>query len=326
MMDSRDCACGSLTIREAAAHWFVRLQDGALSPQEQADLAAWRAKHPQHQDELDLLQGLWSAADLLPATRLQALCVEAPARRRRPLLRYAVAAGVVAVAVGLGLFSGVQRPADYRAEFTTASGERRHIALPDGSVVDLDARSHLVVHYQAGRRAVALSRGEAMFSVEHDSSRPFVVDVGTGQVTVTGTRFDVRREAHETQVAVAAGTVKVQGRDAPADQFVSLSAGLGSRIDGRGRVSPAQAVNIEDFTAWRSGKLVFRDASLYEVAAQVSRYSAQPLRVNDPAIGALRLSSVFKADDTAALLRALPNILPVAIRTLDDGSVEIIAR
>lgn len=326
MMDSRDCACGCLTIREAAAHWFVRLQDGALSPQEQADLAAWRAKHPQHQDELDLLQGLWSAADLLPATRLQALCVEAPACRRRPLLRYAVAAGVVAVAVGLGLFSGVQRPADYRAEFTTASGERRHIALPDGSVVDLDARSHLVVHYQAGRRAVALSRGEAMFSVEHDSSRPFVVDVGTGQVTVTGTRFDVRREAHETQVAVAAGTVRVQGRDAPADQFVSLSAGLGSRIDGRGRVSPAQAVNIEDFTAWRSGKLVFRDASLYEVAAQVSRYSAQPLRVNDPAIGALRLSSVFKADDTAALLRALPNILPVAIRTLDDGSVEIIAR
>lgn len=325
-MDSRDCACGCLTIREAAAHWFVRLQDGALSPQEQADLAAWRAKHPQHQDELDLLQGLWSAADLLPATRLQALCVEAPACRRRPLLRYAVAAGVVAVAVGLGLFSGVQRPADYRAEFTTASGERRHIALPDGSVVDLDARSHLVVHYQAGRRAVALSRGEAMFSVEHDSSRPFVVDVGTGQVTVTGTRFDVRREAHETQVAVAAGTVRVQGRDAPADQFVSLSAGLGSRIDGRGRVSPAQAVNIEDFTAWRSGKLVFRDASLYEVAAQVSRYSAQPLRVNDPAIGALRLSSVFKADDTAALLRALPNILPVAIRTLDDGSVEIIAR
>lgn len=326
MTDSRDCACGSLRVRDAAAQWFVRLQDSALSREEQARFAAWQTEHPQHQDEFDLLQGLWGAADLLPAARLRALCVEPPVRRRGPVLRYAVAATFVALAVGLGLFSGLHRSADYRAEYTTASGERRHIALPDGSVIDLDARSHLVVHYQGGVRGIALNRGEAMFSVEHDSSRPFVVDVGTGQVTVTGTRFDVRRDADETRVAVAAGTVKVQGRDAPAGEFVSLSAGLGSRIDDQGRVSPAHAVDIDDFTAWRSGKLVFRDASLYEVAAQVSRYSPQPLRVTDPAIGALRLSSVFKADDTAALLRALPNILPVAIKPLDDGSLEIIAR
>jgi transmembrane sensor len=40
----------------------------------------------------------------------------------------------------------------------------------------------------------------------------------------------------------------------------------------------------------------------------------------------LRLSSTFSIDDPDALLRALPSILPVAIKTHDDGSSEIIAK
>jgi transmembrane sensor len=50
------------------------------------------------------------------------------------------------------------------------------------------------------------------------------------------------------------------------------------------------------------------------------------LRVSTPAVGNLRLTSVFKANDTDALLKALPHILPVALRTLPDGSQEIISR
>ena len=48
--------------------------------------------------------------------------------------------------------------------------------------------------------------------------------------------------------------------------------------------------------------------------------------MSSPALAQLRVSSVFKVDDTDALLRALPKILPVAIRTREDGSQEIIAR
>jgi len=43
-------------------------------------------------------------------------------------------------------------------------------------------------------------------------------------------------------------------------------------------------------------------------------------------VGNLRLTSVFKSNDTDALLKALPHILPVALRTLSDGSQEIISR
>lgn len=327
MMDTRDCACGQTTVRDEAARWFVRLQEPAVDAEQYRNFEAWLNEHPQHRDEFQLLQGLWTAADLLPAPRLKALCETPPARReRRPLLRYAVAASLVAVALGLGLFSGLNHPAGYSAEFVTALGERRHVALPDGSVIDLNSRSRLQVRFEKDRRLIELTEGEAMFSVEHDTSRPFVVEAGSGKVTVTGTRFDVRRDVTQTRVAVEQGTVKVQGRHAPDDQLINLTAGLGTHVDAHGVVAQAYAVNPAELTAWRSGKLVFNNASLSEVVEEVSRYRDKPLTVANPAVASLRLTSVFKSDNTDALLKALPNILPVAVRTHADGSQEIISK
>lgn len=323
MMDTRDCACGQTTVRDDAVRWFVRLQEPAVDVEAYRRFEAWLAEHPQHRDEFQVLQGLWTAADLLPAKRLQALCETPPARRKRqPLVRYAVAASVLAVALGLGLFSGLNHPTTYTADYSTALGERRHVALPDGSVIDLNSRSRVLVRYEKDRRGIELMEGEALFSVEHDINRPFVVEAGSGKVTVTGTRFDVRRDLTETRVAVEQGTVKVQGQG---PDVISLTAGLGTRVDAQGVVAAAYAVNPAELTAWRSGKLVFNNASLADVAAEVSRYREKPLTVGNDKVGNLRLTSVFKADNTDALLKALPNILPVTVRTLDDGSQEIIS-
>ncbi|WP_160107536.1 FecR family protein [Pseudomonas izuensis] len=327
MMDTRDCACGQTTVRDEAARWFVRLQEPVVDVDEHRRFETWMDQHPQHRREFDLLQGLWKAADLLPAARLRALCEEAPARgKRRPMVRYAVAASVLAVAVGFGLFNGLNQSSSYTAEFSTTLGERRHVALPDGSVVDLDSRSRIQVHFEKHRRGIELTEGEAMFSVQHDTGRPFVVEAGNGKVTVTGTRFDVRRSSAETRVVVEQGTVKVQGRSAADHDFVNLTAGMGTHVDAQGQVAAAYAVNPSEMTAWRSGKLVFNNASLADVAEQVSRYREQPLKVGNAAVGNLRLTSVFKSDNTDALLKALPSILPVAVRTLDDGSQEIISK
>lgn len=311
--------------RDEAAQWFVRLQDGELSAQERQRFEAWRAQRPEHQYEFDVLQGLWNAADLLPKARLQALG-DAPIERplRRAVLRYALAASAVAVALGLGLFLTLNQTKSYNAEFTTRLGEHRQVTLPDGSLIDLNSRSVVAVHYEQGNRGVELKQGEAMFNVEHDLDRPFVVTAGAGQVTVTGTRFDVRRDDEQTRVAVEAGTVKVQGR--VSDQVVTLTAGRGTHVDPQGRVAAAYAVNPAELTAWRSGKLVFNNAALSDVAREVSRYREQPLRVGTASVGNLRLTSVFKTSDTEALLKALPHILPVAVRTLPDGSQEIISR
>ncbi|MEE1923162.1 FecR family protein [Pseudomonas sp. 148P] len=310
--------------REQAAEWFARVQDAPLSAGQQASFDAWLAADPLHRDEYELLASLWRASDLLPRERLQRLCVEDPVRQlpRRRFITQALAASVVAAAVGLGWFGWQQQRLDYSAAFETAFGERRQVELPDGSHLEINGRTRFDVHFSAGQRDIRLQQGEVMFSVAHDPSRPFVVDTGNGTVTVIGTRFDVRRDPAQTRVAVEQGSVRVQGQGG---SKALLSAGLGSHIDAHGAVAAPYRVDAAALTAWRSGKLVFNDASLAQVAEEVSRYRQQPLKVA-PKVAGLRLSSTFRVDDTDALLRALPAILPVTVVAHADGSHEIIAK
>lgn len=324
-MNQGTCPCGDDAVREQAAEWFARGRDAPLTPQQQAQLHAWLAQHPQHKYEYDLLGRLWGAADLLPRERLQALCAPDPVRQlpRRRLLRQALAASVVAVAAGLGWFGWQQHQLNYQGQMQTGLGERRQLDLPDGSRLELNGRTRVQVSFSAGQRDIRLEQGEVMFSVAHDTARPFVVSTGHGKVTVTGTRFDVRRDSEQTRVAVEQGSVRVQG-DGQAQAL--LSAGLGSHIDAHGAVAAPYTVDAAALTAWRGGKLVFNDVPLGEVVREVSRYREHPLRVAPGKTAALRLSSSFSTDDTDALLRALPSILPVAIKAHADDSQEIIAK
>jgi len=310
--------------REQAAEWFARVQDGPLSSAQQAGFEAWLAEDPLHRDEYAVLAELWQASDLLPRARLEALCVEDKVSTlpRRRFVQRALAAGVMAAAVGLGWLGWQQHGLDYHEQLHTGLGERRQVELPDGSHLEINGRTRLEVRFSAGQRDIRLEQGEVMFSVAHDSERPFVVDAGNGTVTVTGTRFDVRRDPGQTRVAVEQGSVRVQGHG---ESRALLSAGLGSHIDEEGNVAAAYKIDAAALTAWRSGKLVFNDASLAQVVEEVSRYREHPLKVA-PKAAKLRLSSTFRVDDTDALLRALPSILPVTVVAHADGSQEIISK
>jgi len=352
--------------RAAAARWFARSRDPAMSPQERKALAAWLAASAQHRAEYAALERIWQAAGAMDPARLRALAAPSGAAeadvplpaRAHGRWRGALAAGLGALAVGAGwalwqhgapgsvaTLAGTQAQAmpAYEAGLDTAPGERRSVSLPDGTRIQLNTRTRLAVRFHEGRRTVQLLEGEAMFEVAHDAARPFTVDAGAGRITVTGTRFDVRREVAGVAVAVESGSVSVQGQAgqggqmgqmgqmddieaAAARRATRLSAGLGTRIRADGEVAPAVPVDLSTALAWRDGKLVFRDEPLSAVVAEVSRYRRQPVRVADAATGRLRVSSVFNADDTDALLAALPQFLPVGVRRLADGSTEIFSR
>ncbi|MGG7595777.1 FecR family protein [Pseudomonas sp. WC1] len=312
-------------VGEQAASWFARAQDAPHDNAVQSALQAWLTQHPRHRQEYERLAQLWRAADFIPRQRLEALCQPEPVRQlpRRRLLRQALAAGVAMVALGLGWTVWQYQQLNHQDMLGTGLGERRQVELPDGSRLELNSATQVQVMFSPGQRHVRLDAGEAMFIVAHDSGRPFVVSTAQGNVTVTGTRFDVRQDPNRTRVAVEQGSVKVQGA---AESLALLTAGQGSHIDAQGKVAAPYAIDAKALTAWRQGKLVFDNAPLSDVVAEVSRYRARPLHVASGKAAALRLSSTFSTDDPDALLRALPSILPVRVKNLADGSSEIVLK
>lgn len=125
--------------REAALEWFVRLQSGDADATDRAAFADWLARDPAHRQEFDRLSGVWGDLGRLPDPRRPAPLL--PDRRhavrplptRRRLLAFGVG-GAAACAAGLG---GTVVLTGWPGEIRTRTGERRSLALADGSSLSL---------------------------------------------------------------------------------------------------------------------------------------------------------------------------------------------
>ena len=103
------------------------------------------------------------------------------------------------------------------------------LTLPDGTRIELAAASSLVINeYGSSLVRISLKQGQAQFQVAHVAKRPFNVLVAGYEISVMGTRFNVKLESasespHVT-VHVEQGKVSVRARTAPGDEKV-LSGG-----------------------------------------------------------------------------------------------------
>lgn len=234
---------------------------------------------------------------------------ERPAYNRRGL----IVGGALAAGFALGgVLLWRQQPVIHE----TAVGERRTVALPDGSRVTLNTATRLAARFDGDHREVVLETGEALFEVAHRDGAPFDVLSQDGRIRVTGTRFNVYRQTSFTQVDLLEGGVTA-GPAKGAGASVQLRPGQAVRLSPSGRpgaISVAQAARIDD---WNHGRISFDGASLSEAAAEMNRYSNTPLRILTPSLNRLRIDGVFEAGDTAAFARAVGRLHGVAART--DG-------
>lgn len=309
-------------VEQALAGLRPRVRDAYLAHglhgEKQADIAA-RIGVSLGTVERDIAQATGCIEDALHAwrhTRATAVRPRAAGRRRS----LAALLGVFAVgATGTAVWQHLQREAlRFQTALATLRGQRLQRSLPDGSEITLDAASRLEVDYSAERRRIRLLDGAAFFAVQHDADRPFVVQARGVQVTVLGTRFGVEIDGGQgVLVQVESGRVRVDAQG----QMQELTAGQGLRV-AEGRMQPQHTAQP---AAWRHGEIAFDAVPLADALARVQRYALVPLRAA-PAVAGLRISGKLRVADAQDWLASLPRVLPVRLRPLPDGGVEIAAR
>lgn len=200
------------------------------------------------------------------------------------------------------------------ARYRTALGSIETVSLADGSKAILASDSLIDVQVSRRERRVALTRGEAIFDVAKDPGRPFVVAGGEREVVAVGTRFSVRRDARELRVVVTEGTVRLQSPAGKpgARPTALLPAGSVALVRADGvLVRSIPVAEAEQLLGWRDGLLVFRDATLADVAAEFNRYNARKMVVADAEAGALRIGGSFRWDNAEGFARLLERGFPV---------------
>jgi transmembrane sensor len=221
-------------------------------------------------------------------------------RSRRTLYALGrVAAAVVIIVGGVTVWENMRRSRLESREHTYATGvgERRQVVLRDGTNVLLGPTSRLVVPEASDNQRLVTLDGIAYFSVVHDGAHPFTVRAGSISIQDIGTAFTVENDdSAGTRVAVDSGSVAIGAADQNHVRGAVLNAGDRAIVDGEGVVSVERSAVSEDDLAWTHGRLIFRDAPLVLVGAELYRWYGVRLRVADSALANLHLTASFSGE------------------------------
>ena len=243
-----------------------------------------------------------------------------------PFLRVAAAAVIIFGATII--WQNVRRSGVDGGEqtFATSVGERRQITLRDGTKVVLGPTSRLVVAGPgSGGGRLATLDGIGYFYVIHDPAHPFTVKAGSISIQDVGTAFSVESDdSAGTRVAVDSGSVAIGA----ADQKHSMGAVLNARdratVDTQGLVAVERSVVSDDDLAWIQGRLVFRNAPLVLVGAELYRWYGVRLRVADSSLANLHLTASFSGEPVDRVLNVIA--LSLGARIERQGNVAILYR
>ncbi|WP_206245035.1 FecR family protein [Novosphingobium terrae] len=309
-----DAPSPSRAIRRQAAQWLAQREAASWTPEAEARCAAWRAADPRHEQAYAQAQALWDSLDATVLT--ETIDPEAPLARHRFSPRNLNLWAAMAAALVLAVLGAPELAVRLRADAITAVGERRSVALPDGSMAMLNTDSAIAVD-SANPRTIRLLRGEAAFSVAPDRAHPFTVLSGGGSTTALGTRFIVRQDHDNTQVTVTEHAVRIT-REA---QTRVLHEGAQLTYGPHG-IGPTQNVETDDADAWMRGHLRVVNMPLGAVVAQLNRYHRGYIGVSAD-LAQRPVSGVFDIDDPVGAVDVIERTLGLGSTRLTDHVILI---
>ena len=311
-------------LRRDAWTFVLRMTSGAATKADLADLKRWCAQSSQHAEALAHASRRWHAFG--PA-------LEGAARQNpQALARLAKPAGMgrraflggAAAAMAAGTAFAVVRPplglwpsiTELAADYRTAPGEQRQIALADNIFIEMNTRTSLNIRArQSDNNQIELISGEAAISTQR---KRVEVIAGNSRIAADAARFSIRCEGSQLNVVCLDGRVEVE-QPGPLlilqqNQQVTYAAG---------RAGPVTTVEAALATGWRDGDLYFRDEPLARVIEEVNRYRSSRIVLMNDALAHRRFTARFKLDRLDIVVAQLQATFGARVTQLPGGFVVI---
>jgi transmembrane sensor len=321
---------------QAAADWLVR-RDRGLTAAEQDEFLQWLAADPRHGEWFALHRGI--VADFTALAQWRPEHSEEPnpdllaaPQRRISWLMPTLVATAAAIAVAFVWWRATPAPS---ALSPVASVELERRILEDGSSVELNHGAVVTTELSATERRATLVRGEALFTVAKNPSRPFIVHAGGVDVRAVGTAFSVRLDPGAVEVLVTEGKVGVklagEARTAHAPEPSTTEAPLvsaGQRaIVSRTTAEPPQIVTVSPQTIarqlnWQPQLLDFSSAPLAIAVAEFNRRNRVQFVLADAGLGAMPIVASIRSDNVEGFARFLAAAPGLEIKR--RGTTEIV--
>jgi len=245
-----------------------------------------------------------------------------------------ISAAVLIPLLLLNIWQWQNRASESQSVFTeinAPNGSRVQFNLPDGSSGWLNSGSSLKfpTKFTEKDRIVVLN-GEAYFNVIKDLKHNFVVRTKYSQVRALGTSFNVLSysdiDAIE-EVTLESGIVHIEKemKDGSISKVMSLKPGQHVQMNHLLNSFNSTQNETTKYTAWKDGRLIFRNDPLERVIMNLKRYYNVEIEVEDEELIKFHFHATFEDETLFETLRLIKLSSPIDYRILPrekslDGS------
>jgi transmembrane sensor len=315
---------------------LARHFSGLATEEETATINKWIHSDAQNEADYRLLQQLWDQSaepetisfDTEKALQTVATKLDEQENVRKPG-RVFTLKRMVAVAASLIImfFIGWLAFNGPHTRTVLAATDVQEVQLQDGSRVYLRKGAVLKFpdRFVKNNRAVSLT-GEAFFEVVRNPEKPFIITAAKSEVTVLGTSFSVIAGIDTVELIVKTGRVNFNSLDHTGNK-VLVSAGEKALCTNNNITKEANA--DPNFNAWQSKQLVFKNTSLTQVAATLSRYYKVNIELNKKDSAQMAQTGItvtFSNQPLSSVLHELSLIIPYRISKINNTGYEISAQ
>jgi transmembrane sensor len=203
----------------------------------------------------------------------------------------------------------------YNEVFATV-GTRTAVKLVDGTLVWLNSGSSLKYPDKfSGKQRVVYQEGEAYYEVKSNESMPFIVKTPSLCVKATGTKFNIWDYSTEnkSEVTLVSGKVIVNEPDlnGKSNLISALTPNQHLIYDRQTKAVTLENEDPDKYTAWKDGKLIFRDDPLNNVVKKIGRAFNVDIEFKESAVQNYRYHATFKDESFSEILKLLKVSAPI---------------
>lgn len=307
---------------------------GETSAKERIDMLRWLEEDPAHMEEYKCLRQIFDATLCSEENIPLSISPSHSANLSRKRWMQVAAAAVVFLCLWAGgtwlytnNFSVAPAPTELLATRTihVPVGQRTELTLNDGTKIWLNSNTTLQIENTVGKnlRRVSLD-GEAYFEVTPNKHLPFVVQTGSYEVQVLGTKFNVfaYKDRKDFSVRLYEGAVNVS--DVQTDTSLRLSPNEEVKVSDDGRLVKGSFEQPESLL-WLEGIYYFEDTDYETIFRQIKEYYKVDFDVRNPNVLQYRCTCKFRQEDGLKhILEVLQGIHGFEFEWSDDGQSVII--
>lgn len=195
-------------------------------------------------------------------------------------------------------------------------GKRSSLMLADGSKIWINSGSTLQFPsvFNSDQRLIKVE-GEIYIEVAKNAAKPFIVNTGKFDVTVTGTIFNVTayNEDKTQGVVLVEGAVKINSEDG-----TTMSLEPNDRFSLTNEITEKQKVDVYDYISWKDGIYRFSGDSLENILKRLSRYYDVNLVCSDDVKDMQLRGKLALMDDLVSVLDNIKVIVPIKYEIQND--------